>query len=647
MKLVTRMMFAVGWLVSCVANAQDPPRVIAELGSPTIYEGESVQYIVAVDNLENPPTPKLDGFEQFDVRSAGSNNMNSTNIVLTPQGRRTTRTYRTAFIFVLTPKQSGTLELPAPTVEIDGTTIRGNPLTLRVVAPDDQDLVLLDIQVDRPHVYPMQPFTVLLSIAVKGLPDPLQSRNPLDVQNSPPALSIPWVVDDDLPEGLEPRIDWKRWLGGMKRPGQIGFSVNNLRDTSFLLLEGRTLRFLPQGRQIRLPDRSGEETAYWEFTFARQFSSNKAGPYQFGPVTLKGRFASSVDSQGRLRGEDVYAIGKAATIEVREPPPEGRPESYIGAIGRFTIDTSLVPTKAKVGDPLTLSLTLKGEGTLDSTVAPRLEQIPGFEENFRVYEATTETAKNSRRFTYSLRPKRASIEQFPAVPVSYFDVEKERYVTVNTDLIPLAISEAVQLSSSEIARSARLPESNGGLEVRQEGIFANVSDTSALIDQRVHPARWCAGIGSMLGLYLVILVAKTKVQEVTGNKELLRRRAAPSRARRRLKEALDMCQQDRSQDAADQVRAALVGLVADIANVPEGGLTSTDAGRLLRERGVESDLIDRMQELLEQCEGVRYGGSGDDIQELDRQAENLLAEMIVQLKKRMKKGAVASEAVAS
>ena len=166
----------------------------------------------------------------------------------------------------------------------------------------------MEISTEPKSVYPMQPFTLILSIKVKELPEPYTGENPVGVQTEPPQLQIPWVDDDSLPEGLVPRIDWQRWLGPLKSDTGAGFAVNNIGSNSvFSFFENRRTTFLPEPHKIGLKDRGGNTAGYWQFQFKRTFIAKRAGKYDFGPVTLKGIFASGADSTGSAKSRDVYA----------------------------------------------------------------------------------------------------------------------------------------------------------------------------------------------------------------------------------------------------------------------------------------------------------------------------------------------------
>ena len=153
-------------------------------------------------------------------------------------------------------------------------------------------------------------------------------------------------------------------------------------------------------------------------------------------------------------------------------PEEGRPDNYIGAIGRFRFGAELAPLKAKTGDPMTLTLTLSGQGALDNAAAPDLSKIPEVAENFKIYEATEQTKGDQRQFTYSVRPLKEGIHEFPAVSVSYFDMDQEKYVTLASAPIAIDVEKADQLAGRDIVgTSGGLSRGRGDLEMRRKGFL--------------------------------------------------------------------------------------------------------------------------------------------------------------------------------
>ncbi len=622
------------WLFPCAASAlAREPQVIVEMDRNKIYEGESVLYRVTLNHVDNPSPPELAGFDDFSVTSLGEQSLDSRQITII-NGRRTEKIRRgRAYNYRLTPRGTGTLTIPAPTAKVDGRVLRGQEMTLSVVAPQDQNIVRMEITVDHDVVYPTQPFKVTLAVAVKGLPAPFSEREPLAVLPSPPALSMPWVDDASLPDGLAPAVTLNQWLGPLQNRRGVGFGVNNIsRNSVFSMFEERAAAFRPDMKKVRLPDKQGVETEYWEYRFTREFIPGRVGVYNFGPVTLKGTFATAVSESGKLTGEAIFAVAKSAMVSVKDVPEQGRPDCYIGAIGQFQLSAELTPKKARVGDPITLTLSLSGKGSLEGVTPPDLAEVPGIAEQFKIYEATDDVRRGSCRFTYSLRPLVEGLETFPAVPVAFFDVEKGEYVTLQTEPIPIEVAKADRLSSRQILSGA------GGnqreLQLQSEGVFANITDLSAVRNESIRPGLWLASLCGLAVVYLVLRMVLARMQRLSGDQSRVRRRSAAAKARRRMRAATAELKSRDVRHGTVDMQAALLGLVADVADLPEAGLTSKDVERELAELGVEADLTRQVVELLETCDAAQYGVSSSGPDQLPDQARTLLDALIKTFKRK-------------
>ena len=605
--------------------AAQSAELIVDIEKQEIYEGESVLYRVTLNHVANPSAPKLDGFDDFQVGTLGEQSLDSRQVTII-NGRRSEIVRRgRQYNYRLTPTKSGTLTIPAPTATIDGKVLTGRTITLKVIPPGDQDSVIVEFSTDRSSVYPMQSFELSLTIAVKDMPGEIKDRDPLTVQPKPPALDVAWLDDDRLPEGIEPEKRWREILEPLVSRRGNGFQVNNIGTSSvFSLFEDDATGFYPEPRRTTRQDANGEDAGYWEYQFSRKLIPHKLGTYEFPTVTLRGTFADRIEN-GQLVGQRIYALARGLEIAVKDVPFNGRPDSYIGAVGTFDVKAELAPTTARVGDPMTLTVTLAGQGTLDDARPPVLTDVSGIEQAFRTYDATEESGKNSRRFTYSLRPLSTDITEFPAIPLSWFDVETDKYVTASTKPIPVTIREAETLAGSEIVSAP--PETagtSGDLEASEGGVFANDSDLSSLRNEAMRPARWVAAWSVMILCWAVAVFGIRRVQRIREDPALLRRRAAASRAHSVLSEV--------TTGSCESLRRAVSGLIADFANVPEAGLTPKDAAGHLASLGVAGELSVRTEKFLNDCDAARYGAS-PDVSRMQTEAKELVEHLVAELRK--------------
>ena len=96
------------------------------------------------------------------------------------------------------------------------------------------------------------------------------------------------------------------------------------------------------------------------------------------------------------------------TIDIRPLPTAGQPASFSGAIGRFHLEVEAHPTFLRVGDPLSMTLTVRGEGLLETVRPPALEQQDTLTRDFKVQAdpPAVKTDSDAKTFTYTLRPRR-------------------------------------------------------------------------------------------------------------------------------------------------------------------------------------------------------------------------------------------------
>ena len=618
-------------------QAQEP-QVIAELAQDRIFLGESVDYNVTVNHVTDPTPPDLAELTGIRVQSLGQSPVNFRHETII-NGKRTVYE-RHGFVhrYRLTPLQEGILELPAPTVTVDGNTFTGNGCRLRVEPLAAQDIVLLQLSVDRSYVYVTQTFEVSLRVFVKSVGGSLlEGKNPMEgLRRQPPQLTINWADDQQLPAGLSPTTADQQWLAQFRSRSNDGFSINGVREATSLFdmgfdFNGGLTHFLPPGKRVTRQDAAGKDADYWQYDFRRQFVASRVGQFEFAPVTLKGTFATYADARGQVQGEEVLAVSPAVAVDVRDAPEADRPHEFTGGVGQFQLQAEMVPRTAKVGDPLTLTLTVRGQGTLDRVGPVDLNAIPQVADNFRVYEATSELAGDSKTFTYSLRPTRAGLREFPAIELAYFDVQREQYLLLRTEPIPLEVAEAEQLTGQQITIApGRMTSAEN--QANPAGIYANITDPRAFGDQRVNPWAWFAATGSLTFVYgaVAALVAVRRRQKQDPSRQ--RRDTAVSRARLALRSALETIAQEQHRAGAEQVTAVFAELAADVAGSEAAGLTSADVVRLWRERGLPEPLVSRCQQVLEHCDGVRFGAA--TLEAIKSELITLLDELVVELRER-------------
>jgi hypothetical protein len=564
--------------------------------------------------------------EDFDVVADGdeSRNQSSTFIV---NGRVTQQSsFSHVYHFRLTPKRTGRLTIASPEAMVDGKQLSATSLPLLVVAPEEQDLVVPEIMLDRSQVYPTQPFEVALRVLVRPLPDTSEIDPVTPLRRQPPQLSVNWV---DPPPGLNAGEKTK-WLEPLLSDNGGGFTLNDVTVRTGSIFDSRRLAVfnLYQGRETR-EGLDGEKIEYFAYELKRTFTSEKAGTYQFGPVLVKGTFVDGIESRS-YSARRLVAVAPAVAIEVREVPTP-RPDTYCGGIGRYEVDAVAQPTELRVGDPLTLTLEFRrgaDSGSLELISPPRLDANQQLAADFDIIDKspTGQTAGDVKRFTYAIRPKRAGA-QLPPLAITVFDPESESFSELTTRPIALNVAEAGRLGSGDLVGT--LPGTSGQeIKSRDQGIFQNITDSTQISDQRVDVAKsatWTAGIWCAVGC---LVVGLTTYRRKSGEAGWRRRQQARRAAHRRLADARAAVTQARAQDAMLAVRAAVLGLIADMRNIVAEGLTASEADAVLAAGAVDAQQRAAVLKLLESIERAEYGsGQPMELTSTIETAEDLIARL--------------------
>jgi tetratricopeptide (TPR) repeat protein len=183
---------------------------------------------------------------------------------------------------------------------------------------------------------------------------------------------------------------------------------------------------------------------YVSLAYKTTMTSLASGEVEIGPATVRliyvktvfDRFAQRVQLQTTL---NVPKLGFTVV-----PLPDGAPEGFDNAVGKFSLSTAIKETHVTEGEPLALEVMVSGSGNLDNLRSPKMIDSSGW----KVYDATPNQRGEERRelqgtvsFSQFIRP----LEMKTGIPpfrLVYFDPDTEKYETVTTDIIPLVMSPA-------------------------------------------------------------------------------------------------------------------------------------------------------------------------------------------------------------
>jgi hypothetical protein len=153
----------------------------------------------------------------------------------------------------------------------------------------------------------------------------------------------------------------------------------------------------------------------------------------------------------------IFARDESRRLIVRPAPATGRPAHFAGAVGRgFALDVVADRSVVQVGDPITLTLTVRGDGHLDAVGLPDWGAGDGLPtDRFRLSEGNLsgEVRGDTKIFRLGVRVLDDSVREIPALPFSWFDPELGEYQTTHSRPVAVSVRPAQVIGADDVLAS--------------------------------------------------------------------------------------------------------------------------------------------------------------------------------------------------
>lgn len=332
-------------------------------------------------------------------------------------------------------------------------------------------------------------------------------------------------------------------------------------------------------------------------------------------------YRSSIFDEFSGRGGQKYPVERSTDsvkLKIKPLPESDKPDNFAGTVGRFTMDVLAKPTEVKVGDPITLSIDIRGKGNIQTIGEPVL--APGDEKDFKIYPAETDTTitdrgdgiKGEKLFSKVVEPQHENIDMIPAISFSYFDPELEKYMTITHNPIPIVVEH----SEVEIPIRFSLEDAEkvkGQVKILTKDILPIMSDLYSFRNQGFAIYNRPLFLTFIFLTPILVVIVCIYVQR---HRELLqtdvgyaRKRRALSRAKKQLSNARRLVQLDNPSEFYSTLAKTVMEHIADKLNLAPASITSDNISGILENRGVSHDVIKELKECLESCDYGRFSAS--------------------------------------
>ncbi len=302
----------------------------------------------------------------------------------------------------------------------------------------------------------------------------------------------------------------------------------------------------------------------------------------------------------------VTTTSNAASIEVKALP-ETRPAGFNGAVGQFTVSTSLDPELMRTNEASVYTYNIKGTGNIKFLNEP-VVQFPAGIDTYTpksTIDAKVVGGGSNMSGTYTTEftivPQEVGNFTIEGVPFVYFDPAKKEYVTVEVPDMPIKVLRG-NSSPAAPAQSQVEEAIDDILHIHPTKANRQYKVVNYAIESSLY---WAAyGIAALILVGLVFLYRRQiRLRADVAGRKLAK---AGKVATKRLKEAHTFMKEHKSDAFYASLAKALWGYISDKLAIPASQLTRENVAGKLSDYGLSSEAIDEVLHVLDECEMARF-----------------------------------------
>ncbi|MDR1332092.1 MAG: BatD family protein [Tannerella sp.] len=551
--------------------------------------------------------PDLSNFQVL----MGPSTSTSRNIQIS--GSSQTSVFSQTFTYILMPKQEGTFNLSPATIKVKNSTYTSNALIVKVLPPNSQtsgeqsqneastgnissEDLFVRMTLSSRNMYEQEGFLVTFKLYVAG------------------GVNVVGV----------PGLKFPEFEGFLVHDIEIGQSQWTLENYN-----GRNYQTAVMKQSVLFPQRAGAITiGSGRFEAVVRIRTQRRARSFFDDF-----FDSYQDVNKELTTQPV-------TINVK-PLPSGKPSSFSGAVGSYTMKTTINSDHIKANEAVTITVALNGTGNVRMVKNPEVV----FPNDFDIYDpkvdtkVTTTTAGTSgtKTIEYMAIPRYGGDFEIPAVKFSYFDLQSGTYKTLSSEPFTLKVdkSEGGEGSASPVVSnfSNRQRLNLLGEDIR----YIKLSNVHFVQNRGIFfGSLTCVLLYAVIAfLFVLFFIIYRKQVKENANIALVRTKKANRMARRRLKTAERLLNENKREAFYEEILRAVWGYLSDKLNIPLASLTKENIEAELFRYGADESLSNEYIEILNTCEFARYAPSqmSDAMEQLFRQTVEAISKMENTIKK--------------
>ena len=583
MKLIKKFLTIITFIcITGVCLASDDISVNARVDKTKIYMDGQIIYTITISGSSGlKGSLELPDFRGFNFRSRGSSK--SFTMINGEMSSSSIYTY------LLMPKSPGKYTISQVSLERDGQFYKSDPIEVEVIPGAQPARMSYDKKI--------APAGGFVEEEQESLDDNFKVEILVDKNEC--------YINEQI------IMTFKFYVGGRilndpeyKAPETPGFWQEKLGEEAPVFENINGQRYsVARVKTALFPIKSGElEIQPTNLTIIVPASSQRDSDDFFDKfLNSSGFFASNRGVRKVLRTNPVK-------VNVLPLPELNKPADFSGAVGKFKITSGLDKQTVNTGDPVTLNITVTGEGNLNSIKLPDLSNIKDFD----VYESEQKKLKDKIDFEVILIPKKPGSLTIPQINFNYFDPEDKQYKYLYSDAKNIDVQKSKDYTPQKQAEivdyGARVPDKED-IKILKKDIRHLKPDIGDAFSNNLFGIDFRILLGILCFFPLLIIFRfflSLKAMSEEKNMALFKERRALRTAMDNFKSTEKFMEKSNHERFYQSISEIIRGYIADKLHFSSTSITIKDIEFNLNKKKVDEKRIKSLTDLLEKSDFARF-----------------------------------------
>lgn len=543
----------------------------------TVSMGDQFKLVFSVNKkVQDIDYPNL---KDFNILSGPAVSSNSSIQII---NGNMSRTEEYTYTFYLSPKKEGTFNIGSALATINGKDYSSNPLQINVIKGHQKQQEKNQYGIGKEDIF---------------LKATATNTNPYLGEQTIVTYKLYFKVQvEDL---MNPQLSTFPgfWAKSLLEDGKkFKQYVEYVNGSQYYVAEIAKLALFPQKSGKLSIDPKGVDA------IVQVKDNSRANPY-FSPFFFN------------YKNIEVPVKSNALSFNVKSLPSKGKPAEFTNAVGNFSLESSIDLQEVKTNEPITLRYKLSGSGNIDLAEVPDVQFPP----DFTVYEPkinqkinrTANGISGTKIIEYLLLPRNPGDYTLPSLSFSYFDVNKNSYVKLSTPSYDIHVEKGEgQDAMADYSGVNREEIQYIGSDIRYIHTSAQLKPFKGFFIQ----SPWYIVLLLLpVVLFISGMLIWRKELKKRSNLSLMKYRKATGLAKKRMKKAYAVLQQNDLLLFYEETSKALWGYMSDKLSIPVSDLSIDTLSASLQNHRIDQKMSDEIIRLIDQCELARFAPGDHDV----------------------------------